>query len=226
MPAQQQTYDDTNPPISQAVQIWGEGPEIVPYAAGFIPPTTFLPGLNGTGSGSVSGSGTGTASSEQVPESYDLHWVAGDTAEFDFFFDGVCWTPVDPGLASNRPDGIVWEQTAWEAQVRSGNYWYYGYWWPPVWPGYWPTIAVFHVSASFVEDFNGMGAGTMVSLNGGTIWPGSFVWDLQTTQYPYAPADVSVTTVRTWLSGKAIVDQQVTQNDLYPPSNWPVYPYP
>ena len=77
----------------------------------------------------------------------------------------------------------------------------------------------FVVTAEFMADFKGRGPGTMVTINGTTIWPGTFVWDLQATQ-----PDKSVV-VRTWFSGQATVDPQVTQHDLYPPSNWPVYPY-
>jgi hypothetical protein len=217
MPTQQQTFDGSPSPISQAVQIWGEGPEIVPYAEGFIPPTAFLPGLNG-GSGSVNGSGSDTGSSSQVAQSYDLHWVAGDTADFQFYFDGVCWVDTEPADTL----GLTWVDTVWESQVRMAQALYYGYWWPPVWPGY-RYLFSFTVTAAFQADFNGLGPGTMVTLTGGTIWPGDFVWDLQTKQWAN-PTDTATYTTRTWLSGKVVVDPQVTQQDIWPPSNWYVYP--
>lgn len=218
MPAQGQAFDDLNPPISQAVQIWGEGAEIVPYAAGYVPASAMVSGFNGYESGSVNASGAGM--STQTPSAYDLSWTAGDTAEFDFFFDNVCWTDVAPA----DPLTLTWVKTIWEAQVRSPMQLYYGYWWPPVWPGYWPTILKFSIWSEFVANFNQMGPGTIVHLAGGALWPGNFVWDLQTKQF----AD-NVTTAyktRTWLSGAAIIDRQVTQDDLLPPSNWNVYPYP
>jgi hypothetical protein len=166
MPAQSSAFDDQNPPISQAVQIWGEGSEIVPYAAGFVPASAMSAGFTGYASGSVNGSEPGM--SNQDPTPYNLSWTAGDTAEFDFFFDGVAWTnPVPANLY-----GLTWKKTIWA---------------------------------------------------GGSIWPGTFKWDLQTKQF----AD-DVTTqykTRTWLSGDAVIAPQTTQDDLYPPSNWSAYPY-
>lgn len=218
MPAQTSSFDDQNPPISQAVQIWGEGAEIVPYAAGFVPASAMSAGFTGYASGSVNGSEPGMSSQDPTP--YNLSWTAGDTAEFDFFFDGVAWTnPVPTDLF-----GLTWKKTIWDAQVRSGAFMYYGYWWPPVWPGRWPTLVKFDIWTEVVENFNNaLGPGTVVHLSGGSIWPGNFKWDLQTKQF----AD-DVTTLyktRTWLSGDAVIAPQTTQDDLYPPSNWSAYPY-
>jgi hypothetical protein len=221
VPAQQQTYDDQNPPISQGVQIWGEGPEIVPYAAGFIPPSTFLPGLGGSGSGSVNGSGSGAEGSDQLPDSYDLHWVAGDTVIFEFFFADVCWVPVNP----NPVAPIVWQDTTWSAEVRTTNLFYYGYWWPPVWPvgGF---ILSFAVTAVYIANDPTLGSGTMVTLKGGTFWPGTFKWDLQSESHTDV-ANPDHYEARTWLAGTATVDPQITvPGQPYPPSNWPVYEYP
>jgi hypothetical protein len=223
MPAQQSRYDDQNPPISQAVQIWGEGAEIVPYAAGFIPPSTFLPGLGGAGgNGGSGGFGTGgESSSSMLPQNFDLSWVASDTASFTFFFAGVCWTEIEPADAL----GLTWVNTIWESQVRNPNWYYWGYWWPPTWPGY-RYVMTFTVAAEFVADHNGEGPGTLVTLTGGTIWPGEFVWDLQARSFADPVNAPDVYTTRTWITGKATVDPQVTQQDYYPPSHWSVYPYP
>jgi hypothetical protein len=224
MPTQQQEYNDGQPPISQAVQIFAEGPEIVPYASKFKPPypATLIANYSGYPAvTSVNGNGTG-ASASQVPDSYDLHWVAGDTAYFEIFFPGVCWVDVDPGTETPP---VSWVDTEWQSQVRAKAYQYYGYWWPPTWPGY-RFIMAFTVSASFEPtDYNGQGPGTVVSLVGGSIWPGSYVWDLQTKQWPDQVNDPDIYHVRTWKSGKATIDPQVTQDDIFPPSNWPVYPY-
>jgi hypothetical protein len=221
VPSQQQTFNDTPSPISQSVQIWGEGPEISPYATDFVPPSTFLPGVSVSGS---NGSGTGTnaastGSTSQTPDEYDLHWVAGDTAEFQFYFDGVCWTDVKP----TDTLGLTWVMTQWTSQVRAEGWYYYGYWWPPTWPGY-RYVMTFTITTEFLDDFSNLGPGTMVTLTGGTIWPGHYLWDLQTKQWE-DPLLVDAWTTRTWLTGKATVDTQVTQPDLYPPSNWHVIPY-
>lgn len=224
MPAQTSSYDDQSPPISQGVQIWGEGAEIVPYAAGYIPPNTFLPGLpgSGNGSGSVNGSGSDSSSSEQVPDSYDLHWVAGDTVTFEFFFADVCWVPIDPAPADPL---ITWENTTWHAEVRTTHLYYYGYWWPPVWPvgGF---ILSFDVTAVYMDQDPTLGSGTMVTLKGGTFWPGTYKWDLQSEAHTDT-ANPDHYEARTWLAGAATVDPQTTvPSQPYPPSNWPVYPYP
>ena len=155
---------------------------VEPVAQWFVPPypKALISGYSGfsaadsTGGGASAASG---ASSSQVPDTYDLEWVAGDTAIFEFYFDGVCWTDVQPA----NPQGLTWVMTDWAAQVRAPHYTYYGYWWPPTWPGY-QYLMAFTVTSEFMDDFNGLGPGTMVTLNGGTAWPGSFVWDLQTSQ--------------------------------------------
>jgi hypothetical protein len=216
VPVQNSAFDDQNPPVSQAVQIWAEGSEIVPYAAGFTRVSAMVPGFTGLEAVSVSDD---VASSTQEPTPYNLSWTAGDTAQFDFFFDGVAWT--NPAPADLH--GLTWVKTVWEAQARSGAMLYYGYWWPPVWPGRWPTIVKFDIWTEVLADYNSLGPGTMVHLSGGAIWPGTFKWDLQTKQF----AD-NVTTLyktRTWLSGDAVIAPQTTQDDLYPPSNWGTYPY-
>jgi len=234
MPAQESKYDDQDPPIAQAAQIWGEGPEIVPYAAGFKPlyPKAMIDGYTGYEmTGSVSGSGTAT---DMVlkPTTQNLEWVAGDTAHFQFFLPGVALMPDDPGTID--PSVSPWQRTKWDAQVRNPGYWYYGYWWPPVWPGFTPFIMAFTIKAEYGSQQQGTPPttvyGTVLTLTGGTIWPGDFVWDLQsevfTANVPPPPTEQDTFYTKTWMSGKAKVDTQVTQPDLYPPSNWPVYRMP
>lgn len=179
-------------------------------------PEAMVAGYSGYPSGAGSFvNGDGADSSSQVPTPFDLTWVAGDTAFFQFFFVGVCWTPTEP----TDTLGLTWVATSWESQVRAKYYTYYNYWWPPTWPGY-RYLMSFAVTAELLTD-PVLGPGTMVTLNGGTIWPGEFVWDLQTKQYP-DPLDLAHYYVRTWRSGKATVMAQVTQDDRYPPSNWPM----
>ena len=224
MPAQSSRYDDQDPPISQGSQIWGEGPEIVPYAAGFKPlyPQSMVPGYNGYNAPSSSVSGSTTPSASQVPDPYDLTWVASDTAQFAFFFKNVCWTDVVPVPA---PTLYGWTKTVWCAQVRTTWGYYYNYWWPPVFPlgGY---VMAFNVTAQYMGDPTPdpvLGTGTLVSLTGGTFWPGKFKWDLQADTYADVANPDTLTSVRTWLSGNATVLSQVTSPQIYPPSNWPMY---
>lgn len=245
MPAQYQKPDEPGT-IAQAVEVWGEGPEISPYPDSipvetgtgastmtpFVPPypQAMIPNYSGyvAGSGvngvSINGSGTGITSSSQVPDKHDLTWVAGDTASFQFYFDGVCWVDVDPIGATPRPDGIAWVMTTWQSQVRSPNWTYWNYWWPPVRP-YGGLLMTFVVTTQFLEDYSGQGPGTLVSLQGGTIWPGNWKWDLQTKQYA-DPLDLAHYAVRTWMSGDVEILTQVTMDQPYPPSHWPVYEYP
>lgn len=194
-------------------------------------PQAMISGYSGYGSGGSFVNGNGSVSSStQVPEQHNLTWVAGDTAVFSFFFPGVCLTPVDPGLAPDRPDGITWTMAVWESQVRGDKPIYWGYWWPPLMP-YGAFLMAFAVTASFVEGYTGTPdapipatPGTLVWLSGGTIWPGSWKWDLQTKYYS-DPMDLEHYGVRTWKSGDVEVLKQVTMDPLYPPSHWPVYQY-
>jgi len=278
VPAQQQIYDDHPSPISQAVQIWGEGPEISPYATYFKPPSAFVPqtgagcGNNGAGSGYGCGYGQGAFGGytgndyggyscegpdySLMPTTQDLEWIAGDTAVFQFFFPGVAWTPVVP-TGDLVTLGLHWVQTKWESQVRAPNGYYYNYWWPPLFPGY-RWLMTFETHAQVVPYWQGQGAGTLVTLKGATVWPGDYVWDLQTKQWPemrpaaapkatdtdnpegfnYPPKNglsMSMMPImgeprpyetRTRISGKAKIHPQVTQDNIYPPSHWPVYTYP
>jgi hypothetical protein len=163
MPAQRQIADDSPSSISQAAQIWGEGPEITPYATDFVPPAWFTDvsgvsgGIGGGGSsGSVSGTDWVAVTTSQVPDTHDLEWTAGDTAKFEFYFDGVCWVEEEPTDSL----GLTWAMTKWHSQVRGASWVYWGYWWPPLWPGY-RYITSFVVTAEFMDDFNSLGPGTM-----------------------------------------------------------------
>ena len=204
----------------------------------FVPPypQAMIANYSGYGSGAspqaVNGNGSVSGSSSQVPEKHNLTWVAGDTAIFSghnddaFFFAGVCLTEVDPGLDPDRPDGITWTMATWQSQVRGSKPIYWGYWWPPLMP-YGAFLMAFVVTAEFVEDHGTPEepvAGTVVTLSGGTIWPGDWKWDLQTKYYP-DPMDLEHYGVRTWKSGDVTVLPQVTMDPIVPPSHWPVYEY-
>lgn len=210
------SYDDAPSTISQATEVLAQGEETVPFAADFVPLPAMIPGYTGYETTVTEP----TPSTSQKPQPYDLDWVAGDTVQFQFFFDNVCWTDIEPGVHT----GVPWQRTTWQAQVRARHNAYWGYWWPPVWPGRWPMILNFVVTSEFVTDYLTQGPGTVVTMTGQTMWPGKFLWDLQTKTYP--DPMLAAYNTRTWLSGKATIAQQTTQDQPYPPSNWPVYQYP
>jgi hypothetical protein len=88
-------------------------------------------------------------------------------------------------------------------------------------------LMAFAVTAVFVEDYDVAGVatpGTLVTISGGTIWPGDWKWDLQSKMYP-DPMDLEHYYVRTWKSGDVTVLPQVTMDPIVPPSHWPVYQY-
>lgn len=52
-----------------------------------------------------------------LPREFNLEWVQGDTASFQFLFTGVLWLSEDPGdLPEGAPEVVP---TAWSAQVRT-----------------------------------------------------------------------------------------------------------
>jgi hypothetical protein len=186
----------------------------------FIPPypQALVSGYTGYGA-DVGSWNTDVASSEQIPLAHDLTWVAGDTAAFTFFFDGVCWTAVDPSPTAP----VMWEYTTWRSQVRTTAYYYYGYWWPPTFP-MGALLMEFVCTSEYVENDPVLGTGTLVTIKGGTSWPGDFKWDLQSE----AHTDVTIPEyyeAHTQYQGKVKVLPQYTSPTIYPPSNWPVYSF-
>ena len=197
----------------------------VPVAQPFVSPypKAMIPNYTGDEAGSSYGSGD-AALLTQLPTTQNLSWVAGDTATFSFFFPNVCWTPTQP---APPPTLYAWENVTWRSQVRTTKAYYYGYWWPPVFPlGYF--IMEFSVDATYLGDPTPdptLGTGTLVTLTGGTAWPGHFAWDLQSEHH----TDVSNPdwyAAQTHLQGKADVTGQVTNPQLTVPSNWGAFPYP
>jgi len=225
MPVEQQKPDEPGP-VAQAVEVWAEGPEISPYATQFVPPypeamQTNYTGYSGTGNpNDWTTGGDGTAGSlSQVPETVDLEWWASDTAMFSFFFPNVCWVETDPS-----PTLTTWAKTVWKSQVRTDKAFYYGYWWPPVFP-LGRFVMEFTVTSSYAEPSDPTKVGTTVYLTGHTMWPGTYKWDLQAQTYPDPVNQPTVFTTRTLKAGTATIHGEVTSDMLYPPSNWGVYPY-
>jgi len=187
----------------------------------FVPPYPQALVSGYTGFGQIGWGATGddgSGASSQVPKSYDLEWVAGDTAVFDFFFANVCWTPTDPS-----PTQMPWEPVSWRSQVRTSHYYYYGYWWPPTFP-LGAFLLEFACTAEYVEDDPINGSGTTVTIKGGTPWTGDFKWDLQ-SEHHVNVNDPSFYEARTWYQGKAKVLPQYTSPTIYAPSNWPMYSF-
>jgi hypothetical protein len=132
--------------VQQSAELRPEQWEDIPYPWGDpsgMPNETWpLAGFLATDM-AVDGMSTGTPvydSSSLLPSPYNLEWVQGDTAIFQWLFVDVNWTDVDPGLTN--PDAPEWVETVWNAQVRNpyiystyaSDYWVpaYGYqyqWW-------------------------------------------------------------------------------------------------
>lgn len=186
---------------------------VPPYPQALVNGYTGYADLSG-GSGS-----NGDSSQSQVPKSYDLSFVAGDTATFTFFFPDVCWTATDPTPAAP----IVWEPVTWRAQVRTSHYYYYGYWWPPTFP-MGAFLMDFTCTSEYLENDPDLGTGTQVTLKGGTTWPGDFKWDLQ-SEHHVDPLDPGFYEAHTHYQGKAKVLPQYTSPTLFAPSNWPLYSF-
>jgi hypothetical protein len=222
VPVQYQKPDEPGS-IGQAVEIFAETVEISPYASDYKPayPQALVPNYSGYGVAAtgVNGNGSTSPSASQVPDPYDLTWVASDTAQFSFFFKNVCWTETDPS-----PTLYPWAMTKWSAQVRTTSWYYYGYWWPPMFP-LGRYLMAFTVTTKYMENDAVLGTGTLVTLTGGSFWPGNFRWDLQADTYADPVGNPDVFTSRTWLAGKATIQGQVTSPMIYPPSNWPIYQY-
>lgn len=127
--------------VMQSSELRPEQLESIPYVLGESagtsdsnwPPAGFTETTMTSTSSSV-----GTAS--QMPQPYNIEWVQGDTAEFQWLFTDVLWTENDPAISD--PEAPTWEQRQWNAQVRNpyiystyaSDYWVpaYGYqynWW-------------------------------------------------------------------------------------------------
>lgn len=167
------------------------------------------PGYTATGTTVTDSASSSTAS--LVPSNYNLEWVQGDTASFQFVFTDVLWTPTDPEITTEGAP--TWQETNWAAQVRNpyiystyaADYWVpaYGYqynWWR----GH-STVATFDVTAEayeFTEDdvtsWSTLVTLTLPASNSALIIPGNWYhWDMQIR----TADDV----VRTYLRGKVRV---------------------
>lgn len=184
--------------VTEAAEVYTEQLEEVPYPLGMVETAT---GTNWPPAGftGVAADMTNTCSASPntaslLPQAFNLEWVQGDTAEFQFLFTDVFWTPEDPGITTEgAPE---WVETVWNAQVRNpyiystyaADYWVpaYGYqykWWRAN-----SIVAEFDCTADVIEmpDTDPLQWATRVTLTlpadrSADILPGNwYQWDLQT----------------------------------------------
>lgn len=201
--------------VVQSGMIQPEQLEEVPFPPGDAGDAWPPPGYISPGSAVTDTAASSSAS--LLPTNYDLQWVQGDTATFQFIFTDVLWTAEDPGItAEGAPE---WQETEWASQVRNpyiystyaADYWVpaYGYqyrWWR----GH-STVAAFETTAEayeVVQDDETSSWGTLVTITvpaaaSARILPGNWYrWDLQTR----TAEDV----VRTYIRGKVQVATEWT----------------
>jgi len=83
-------------PLQKPLSYTPEQLEEIPYPFGMaeVASGTNWPPAGFSGVTDMTTTSTNTAS--LLPEAYNLEWVQGDTAEFQFLFTDVNWTHVDP----------------------------------------------------------------------------------------------------------------------------------
>lgn len=197
--------------VTESAELFTEQYEVVPYPMGMDmastganwPPAGFAGVTNMTTS-------TSSNTSSLLPAAYNLEWIQGDTAEFQFLFTDVNWTSEDPAM-TGQPE---WVESTWSAQVRNpyiystyaADYWVpaYGYqynWWRGN-----SIVAEFDTTSDLIQDFDTEDPDrwatrvtlTLPATDSSVILPGNWYrWDLQTR----TADDI----VKTHLRGKARV---------------------
>lgn len=200
-----------SPNITESAELLAEQLETIPYdPPGYPvandgsnwPPAGFTPAVD-----SVT---TSSNTASLLPEAYNLEWIQGDTAEFQWLFTDVNWTHTDPEM-EGQP---TWDERIWAAQVRNpyiystyaADYWVpaYGYqynWWRGN-----SIVAEFDTTSDLIQGFDPNDPErwatrvtiTLPATDSSLILPGNWYrWDLQTR----TADDV----VKTHLRGKARV---------------------
>lgn len=179
--------------VTESAELYAEQLEEIPYPFGMSeyadgsnwPPAGF--------SGVAVTTSTSTNTASLLPEAYNLEWVQGDTAEFQFLFTDVNWTHTDPA----EVDQPEWVETTWSAQVRNpyiystyaSDYWVpaYGYqynWWRGN-----SIVAEFDTTSELIQGFDTTDLErwatrvtlTLPAVDSSLILPGNWYrWDLQT----------------------------------------------
>lgn len=196
--------------ITESAELLAEQLETIPYAPG-VPVAN--DGSNWPPAGftsSVDSVTTSTNTASLLPEAYNLEWIQGDTAEFQFLFTDVNWTHTDPA----QEDQPEWVETTWASQVRNpyiystyaADYWVpaYGYqynWWRGN-----SIVAEFDTTSELIQGFDTNDLErwatrvtlTLPAVDSSLILPGNWYrWDLQSR--------TSDDVVKTHLRGKARV---------------------
>jgi len=180
--------------VTQSAELLAEQLETIPYALGqpetsdgsHWPPAGFSQASTMTTSDC-----TTPNSASHLPKPFNLEWVQGDTAEFQFLFTDVNWTHTNPEQ-EGQPE---WVQTTWASQVRNpfiystyaADYWVpaYGYqynWWRGN-----SIVAEFDTTSELIQmpDTDPVQWATRVTLtlpatDSAIILPGNWYrWDLQ-----------------------------------------------
>ena len=194
--------------VTEAAELYAEQLEEIPYPLGMpeVAVGTNWPPAGFTGVTDMTTTSTNTAS--LLPQAYNLEWVQGDTAEFQFLFTDVNWTHVDP----EEVDQPEWVETTWSSQVRNpyiystyaSDYWVpaYGYqynWWRGN-----SIVAEFDTTSELIQGFDTNDLErwatrvtlTLPATDSSLILPGNWYrWDLQTRTVDEV--------VKTHLRGKA-----------------------
>jgi hypothetical protein len=194
--------------VTEAAELYAEQLEEIPYPLGMpeVAGGTNWPPAGFTGVTDMTTTSTNTAS--LLPQAYNLEWVQGDTAEFQFLFTDVNWTHVDP----DEVDQPEWVETTWSSQVRNpyiystyaSDYWVpaYGYqynWWRGN-----SIVAEFDTTSELIQGFDTTDLErwatrvtlTLPATDSSLILPGNWYrWDLQTRTVDEV--------VKTHLRGKA-----------------------
>lgn len=95
--------------VTEASELFAEQLEVIPYPQGFSEATSgdHWPPAGFTEVTSMTSATDSVAGLSLLPQGFDLSWVQGDTASFQFLFTDVLWTVEDPGetesLYNNDP---------------------------------------------------------------------------------------------------------------------------
>ena len=179
--------------VTASAELYAEQLEEIPYPLG-MPEATGGANWPPAGfSGVTDMTTTASNTASLLPESYNLEWVQGDTAEFQFLFTDVNWTHTDPEQ-EGQPE---WVETTWSAQVRNpyiystyaSDYWVPAYGYQYTWWRKNSLIAEFDTTSELIQGFDTTDAErwatrvtlTLPATDSGLILPGNWYrWDLQT----------------------------------------------
>lgn len=180
--------------VTESAELYAEQLEEIPYPLGMpeVEAGTNWPPAGFSGVTDMTTCSTTSNTASLLPQAFNLEWVQGDTAEFQFLFTDVNWTHTDPEL-EDQPE---WLESTWAAQVRNpyiystyaADYWIpaYGYqynWWRKN-----SIVAEFDTTSELIQGFDETDAErwatritlTLPATDSALILPGNWYrWDLQ-----------------------------------------------